>query len=151
MVELRQRVLALDVAEGALPVLLAHDLVQVARLVHVLGRVRDRNRPHLAVTREAGAELELLDGGDVALRLRDQLLLAQPARRLGRADEPFGVLRSHVAIDAEADRLRAELRDGVAGVDSLRAARLADVAPRGGPEAVLGVVALEPLHGRAVA
>src|SRR5438046_9030968 len=127
-------------AEGALPVLLADDLAQVARLVHVLRRVRDRNGPYLAVAREAGAELELLDGGDVALRLRDQLLLAQPARRLGGADEPLGVLRAHVAVDAEADRLGAELRDGVAGGDSLRAAAVAEVAGGAVPDPVFGVV-----------
>src|SRR6266496_2045555 len=121
-----ERALALDMPERALAILFLDDLAQVARLVDVPGDVRDRNGPHLAVARKAGAELELLDGGDVALRLRDQLLLAQPARRLGGADEPLGVLRSHVAVDAKADRLGAELRDGVAGVDSLRAALVAE-------------------------
>src|SRR6266480_7131007 len=126
-------------AEGALPVLLADDLAQVARLVHVLRRVRDRNGPHLAVARKAGAELELLDGGDVALRLRDQLLLAQPARRLARPDEPLRVLCAHVAVDPLGHRLGAELGDRVARVDALRAALVAEVAPRAVPDAVLFV------------
>src|SRR5439155_21354990 len=39
----------------------------------------------------------------------------------------------------------------VAGVDSLRAALVAEVAARAVPDPVFGVVALEPLHGRAVA
>src|SRR5262249_12453127 len=129
VVELGERVLALDVPECALAVLLADELAQVARLVHVLRRVRERDRADLAVLRKRGAELDLLDRGDVALRLRDQLLLAQPARRLARPDEPLRVLRAHVAVDALGHRLGSELRDRVARVDALRAALVAEVAP----------------------
>src|SRR6516165_2575506 len=150
VVEPSERALALDDSESTFAVLLVHDLTQVAGLVHVRRRVGERNGPHLAVARQAGAELELLDGGDIALRLRDQLLLAQPARRLGRCDEPLRVLRSHVPVDAEPDRLGAELRDRVARVDSLRAALVAEVAARAVPDAVLLVVALEALDRGAV-
>src|SRR5207247_6149734 len=121
---------------------------QGARLVHVPRRVRDRNGAHLAVAREAGAELELLDRGDIALRLRDQLLLAQPARRLGGADEPLRVLRAHVAVDAEADRLGSELGDRVARIDSLRAALVAEGAARAVPDPVPRVVRVDPRGGR---
>ena len=50
-----------------------------------------------------------------------------------------------------ANRLCAELRDRVARVDALRAALVAEVAPRAVPDAVLFAVALEPLDRRAVA
>jgi len=60
VVELRQRVLALHMAEGALPVLLADDLAQCAPRSRP-SPCADRNGPHLAVARKAGAELELLD------------------------------------------------------------------------------------------
>src|SRR5690349_6015707 len=128
MLELRERVLSLHDAARPLPVLLAHELVQVPRLVDVPRRVRDRNGAHLAVPGKAGAELELLDRRDVTLRLRDQLLLAQPPGRLRRADEPLRVLRAHVAVDAEADGLGAELRDCIARIDALGAALVAEVA-----------------------
>src|SRR5262249_10836988 len=146
-----ERALALDDPLSALAILLLNDLAQIAGLVHVRRRVRERNGAHLAVAREAGAELQLLDRGHVALRLRDQLLLAQPARRLGGGDDPLRVLRAHVAVDPEPDRLGAELRDRVARIDALRAALIAEVAAGAVPDAVLLAVALEPLDGRAVA
>src|SRR5205085_8316324 len=87
----------------------------------------------------------LFDARDDALRLRHELRLAQPARRLGRADEPLRVLRAHVAVDAFLDRLGTELRDRVARVDAFRAALVAEEAPRALPDPVLAAVLLEPL------
>src|SRR5947199_10673086 len=76
----RERLLALDDAERAVPALLLDEVVERTGLLHVLGHVRrDGHRADLAVTRQAHRELRLLDGRDVALGLRDQLLLAQPA------------------------------------------------------------------------
>src|SRR5262249_27516881 len=95
--------------------------------------------------------LDLLDRGDDALRLRDELGLAQPARRLGRRHEPPGVACAHVAVDAVPDRLGAQLRDRVARVDSLRAALLTEVAAGALPDPVLAAVVLEPVDGRLVA
>src|SRR6185369_13974324 len=66
-------------------------------------------------------------------------------------DEPLRVLRAHVAVDAVLDRLGAELRDRVARVDALRAALVAEVAPRAVPDSVLAVVRVEPLDGGGVA
>src|SRR6478609_9441860 len=107
--------------------------------------MRRERRRHLAVLREAQRELHLLDRRDDALRLGDELRLAEPACRLGRLDEPFRVLGAHVAVDSLLDRLGAELRDRVAGVDALRAALVAEEAARAVPDAVLAVVLLEPL------
>ena len=149
--ELRERVLALHVAERALAILRLHDLPQVARLLDVLRDVRRELEPRLAVPREVDRELHLLDRRDDALRLRHELRLAQPAGRLGRADEPLRVLRAHVAVDAVRDRLGAELRDRVARVDALRAALVAEEAARALPDAVLAAVVLEPLDRRGVA
>src|SRR5438270_383536 len=146
-----QRVLALDVPERAAAILLADELAEVACLLDVLRRVRERDRAHLAVLGERVAELELLDRADVSVRLRDQLLLAEPAGRLGRADEPLRVFRARVAVDAVRDRLGAELRDRVARVDALRAALVAEVAARAIPDPVRFAVALEPLDLRAAA
>ena len=149
--QLRECVLALHVAERALAVLLADELVEVARLADVLRDVRREREPGLVVLREIDRELHLLDRRDDTLRLRHELRLAQPARRLGRADEPLRVLRAHVAVDPVLDRLRAELRDRVARVDALRAALVAEEAARALPDPVLAAVLLEPLDGGAVA
>src|SRR5438045_505825 len=100
---------------------------------------------------EREAELELLHRGDIAVRFRDELLLAEPAGRLRARHEPLRVLRARVAVDAVRDRLGAELRDRVARVDALRAALVAEVAAGAIPDAVLRVVRLEPLDGRRVA
>src|SRR3954468_19585333 len=143
--------LSLNVAERSLPVLFADELAEVPRLVDVTRHVRRERRRHLAVLCEAQRELRLLERLDDALRLRHELGLAQPARRLGRLDEPLRVLRAHVAVDPMRDRLRAELGDRVARVDALRAALVAEEAARAVPDSVLGVVLLEPLDHRAVA
>ncbi len=100
---------------------------------------------------QAHRELHFLQRLRDALRLRDELGLAQPARRLRRRDEPLRVLRAHVRVDACAHGLGAELRDRVARIDALRAALLAEVAARAVPDPVLVRVRLEPLDGRLVA
>src|SRR6266566_759204 len=87
--QLRQRSLALDDPEIALAVLLGDELVQAARLLDVLRHVRRKRRRHLADTRELDREARLADRLDDALRVGDELRLAQPARRHRRADEPF--------------------------------------------------------------
>src|SRR5262249_53055661 len=84
-------------------------------------------------------------------RLRDELLLAQPAGRLRARHEPLRMLRSRVAVDAVRDRLGAKLRNCVARVDAFRTALVAEVAARAVPDPVRLAVALEPLDGRAVA
>src|SRR5437763_11833714 len=151
VLELREGALSLDVTERALAILLADDLAQVAGLAHVLRHVRREREARLVVLGEVHRELHLLHRRDDALRLRHELGLAQPARRLGRADEPLRVLGAHVAVDAVADRLRAELRDRVARVDALRAALVAEEAARALPDPVLAAVLLEPLDRGAVA
>ena len=125
--------------------------MEAARLVDLLRDVRRERQRHLALAREAHRELHLRDRGDHALRLRHELGLAQPPRRLRRLDEPLRVLRAHVAVDPLLDRLGAELRDRVTRVDALRAALVAEVAAGALPDPVLGGVVLEPLDGRAVA
>ena len=100
---------------------------------------------------EAHRELDLLQRLDDALRLRHELRLAQPARRLRRGDEPLRVLRAHVRVDAGFDRLGAELRDRVARIDALRTALVAEVAPGAVPDAVLVGVGLQALDRRLVA
>src|SRR5204863_4917929 len=85
------------------------------------------------------------------LRLRDELGLPKPAGRLCRSHEPLRVLRPHVAVDALRDRFGAELRDRVSRIDALGAALIAEVAARAIPDAVLGVVLLEPIDVRSVA
>src|SRR5947209_10171311 len=137
--------------ERALAILLADDLAQVARLAHVLRHVRRECEPGLVVLDEVHRELHLLHGRDDALRLGNELGLAQPTGRLGRADEPLRVLRAHVAVDAVADRLGSELRDRVTRVDALWAALVAEEAPGALPDPVLAAVLLEPLDGGAVA
>src|SRR5207248_9815188 len=149
--DVREPLLALDDALRAVAALLLDQVVERPRLLDVLSDVRDRNRPDLAVLCQAHRELCLLDRGDDTLRVRYQLLLAQPAGRLRGGDEPFGVLRAHVAVDPDPDRLGAQLGDRVTRVDALRAALLAEVAARAVPYPVLGVVGLQPLDGRLVA
>src|SRR5439155_5918823 len=129
-----ERVLTLDDPERALAVLPLDQLAQEPRFLHVLRHVwRDRRR-HLAVPGQLEREADLLDRFDDALRLRHELGLAQPARGLGRFDEPLRVLRTHVVVDVEADRLGPELRDRIARVDPLRAALIAEVAARAVPD-----------------
>ncbi len=96
-------------------------------------------------------ELGLLDRRDDALRLRHELGLSQPPRRLRRRDEPLRMFRPHVVVDPLLDRLSAELGDRVARVDPFRAALVAEVAPRAVPDPVLAVVLVEPLNVRVVA
>ncbi len=119
-------------------------VVQQPRFVHVLGDVRRERRRHLPVPRQVEREADLLDRLGDTLRLRHELGLAQPARRLRRLDEPLRVLGAHVVVDVEADRLGAELRDRVARVDALRAALIAEVATRAVPDPVLPVHRVEP-------
>src|SRR5262249_15360603 len=108
--------------------------------------VRRERRRHLPLLREGERELRLLDRRDDALRLRDELRLAQPAGRLCRDDEPPRVLRPHVAVDALLHRLGAELRDRVARIDALRTALVAEVAAGALPDPVLAVQTVEALH-----
>src|SRR5256714_3641683 len=143
--EHRQRSLALDDPAIALAVLLGDELVQPARLLDVLRDVGRKRRRHLADACELDREARLAARLDDPLRLRDELGLAQPAGRHRRADEPLGVLRAHVAVDAFGDRLGAQLGDRVARVDALRAALVAEVAARALPDAVLAVDELEPV------
>src|SRR6201987_1033976 len=145
MRELGQGGLALDDARGTLTALLLRELAKVARFADVQGHVGRKRRRHLAVLREAQRDLPLLDRRDDALGLRHELGLAEPAGRLGRLDEPLRVLGAHVAVDAFLDRFGTELRDRVARGDTLRAALVAEVAARAGPDPVLAVVLLEPL------
>src|SRR5579885_3374392 len=149
--EAGQRALALDDAGEALASLRLGQVVEPPRLDDVLGDVQRERRRHLPLAREVEREARLLDRRDDALRLRHQLGLAQPARRLRRHDEPLRVLRAHVAVDALLDRLGAELGDRVARVDALRAALVAEVAARALPDPVLAVQRLEPLDLAAVA
>src|SRR5712691_3326328 len=111
---------------------------------------RERNGTNLAVAREAHRELQLLDGRDVPLRLRNQLLLAKPARRLRGVDEPLRVLRALVVVDAFADRLGAELRDRVTRIDALGTALVAEVAARAVPDSVLSIELVQPLDGSGI-
>ena len=117
-------------------VLLLHEVVERARLVHVLRDMRRERRRHLPVLGQAHRELHFLQRLEHALRLRDELGLAQPAGRLRRGDEPLRVLRAHVRVDALLHRLGAELRDRVPWVDALRAALLAEVAAGAIPDPV---------------
>src|SRR6266508_3102301 len=150
MLDTRERLLALDDSGRAGASLRVDELVEAASLLNPVGHVwRDGGR-HLSVLGERDGELRLLDRGDDPLRLRDELHLAEPAGRLGGVDEPFGVLRAEVAVDALLDRLRAELGDRVARVDALRTALVAEIAARAVPDPVLVVVGLEPLHLRAL-
>src|SRR5437016_4360025 len=71
--DVRDRLLALHDARRALAVLLAHEVVEGPRLADVLRDVRRERRRHLAAPGEAHRELDLLDRGDDALRLRDEL------------------------------------------------------------------------------
>src|SRR5206468_2625587 len=87
-----QRVLALNDAERSVPSLLFHEGVEVARLVDAIGYMGWERRRHLATPCQAEGELRLLDRGDDALRLGNELGLAQPTRRLRRSDEPVRVL-----------------------------------------------------------
>src|SRR5207253_4875760 len=77
-----ERVLALDDAERAVAALLLDQVVERARLAHVLRDVRRKRGRHLAALRKPERELRLLDRGDDALRFRHELRLAQPTRRL---------------------------------------------------------------------
>ncbi len=146
-----ERVLALHLAHEPLSVLRPRELVQRTRLADVGRHMRREREPGLVVRDQLHGELHLLHARDDALGLRDELGLAEPPRRLRRADEPLRVLRAHVAVDAFLDRLGAELRDRLARVDALRAALGAEVAARAFPDAVLLAVLLEPLDLRAVA
>src|SRR3989442_755349 len=130
----RQRPLALHDPERAVAALLLDELVERARLAHVVGDVRRKRRRHLPVAREADREAGLLNRGDDSLRLRDELHLAQPAGRDRRLDEPLRVLRTQVAVDSVLDRLGAELRDRVPRIDALRAALVAEVAAGAVPD-----------------
>src|SRR5581483_357861 len=118
-------------------------VVQPARLLHVLRDVRRERRRDLALDGEIEREPRLLDRGNDALGLRHELGLPQPSGRLRGGHEPLRVLRAHVAIDALPHRLGAELRDRIARVDALRAALVAEVAPGALPDAVLAVQLLE--------
>src|SRR5262249_46604759 len=93
----------------------------------------------------------LFDRLDDPLRLRHELGLAQPARRLRRDDEPLRVLRAHVPVDSLLDRLCAELGDRIPRVDALRTALVAEIAARALPDPVLAVQLLQALVLRAVA
>ncbi len=148
--QVHQGLLALDDAGGAVTALRLDEVEQRAGLLHVRRDVRREGRRHLALRQERHRELDLLDRLHDALGLRHELGLAEPAGRLRRRDEPLGVLRAHVAVDAGLHRLRAELRDRVARVDALRAALVAEVAAGAVPDPVLLAVALEPLDLRAV-
>src|SRR5205823_1388961 len=135
----RQAPLTLDDAERAVAVLRLDEVVERACLVD-FGRNVDRpGRRHLAAPGEGDRELRLLERADDALRLRDELGLAKPARRLRRDDEPLRVLRAEIVVDAVLDRLGAELRDRVARVDALGAALIAEVAAGAVPDPVLFV------------
>src|SRR5262249_29706782 len=124
----REAALALDDAAVAAPVLPRDELVEQPGLAHVLRDVRRARAHGLAVPAELERELRLRDGLRHALRLRHELGLAQPARRPRRGDEPLRVPRAEVGVEAGRHRLRAQLRDRVAGVDALRAPLVAEVA-----------------------
>ena len=142
--DLVQRVLALDDAGCAVDALLLDDLVEPAGLLDVLGHVRRKRNRHLPAPRQRQRELGLLERLHDPLRLRHELGLAQPARRLRRNDEPLRVLRAHVAVDPEPHRLGTKLGDRIARIDPLRAALVTEVAARAVPDPVLVVVGLEP-------
>src|SRR6266511_1821370 len=150
MLDTRERLLALDDSGRAGASLRVDELVEAASLLNPVGHVwRDGGR-HLSVLGERDGELRLLDRGDDPLRLRDELHLAEPAGRLGGVDEPFGVLRAEVAVDALLDRLRAELGDRVARVDAPRQPLVVEIAARAVPDPLLVVVGHAPLHLRAL-
>src|SRR5262249_13552192 len=132
-----QRAFTLDDPAGTRDAVLTHDVVELARLVDALGDVRRDGQRHLAVAQQPPCEPGLRDRRHDALRLRYQLGLAQPAGRLRRLDEPLRVLRAHVVVDPPRDGLCAELRDGVARIDALRAALVAEVAAGAVPDPVL--------------
>ena len=131
-----QRMLALDDPERSVAPLLLDEVVEQPRLLDALGHVRRERRRHFAVTRELEGEACLLDRRDDALRLRNELRLAQPTGRHRGLDEPLRMLRAHVAVDAVLDRLRTELRDRVARIDALRTTLVAVVAARAVPDSV---------------
>src|SRR5438477_4951021 len=132
-----ERVLTLHDPQRAAHSLRLDDVVEPTRLADVPRRMRWERRRDLAVPRQPHRELHLLDRRDDALRLRNELGLAQPAGRLRGGDEPLRVLRAHVAVDPVLDRLGAQLRDRVARVDALRTALVAEVAARAVPDPVL--------------
>src|SRR5436190_23122712 len=140
-----ERVLTLRDPQRAALSLRLDDVVEPTRLVDVPRRMRWERRRDLAVPRQPHRELHLLDRRDDALRLRNELGLAQPARGLRRGDEPLRVLRPHVPVDPEPHRFGAELCDRVTRIDALRAALVAEIAPCAVPDAVLAVVLLETL------
>ena len=143
MLDPPERALTLHDAGGALDALLLDDVVEGARLLDVLRDVRREGNRHLSPPGERERELRLLERLHDPLRLRHELRLAQPAGRLGGNDEPLGVLRAHVTVDAETHGLGTELRDRVAWIDALGAALVAEVAPGAVPDPVLVVVSLE--------
>src|SRR5919106_194897 len=128
VLEPRERALALDDAERAVAPLLLDEVVEPSRLVDVLCHVDRPGRRHFAVPQQAHGELDLLERRDDALRLRNELRLPEPPRRLRRGDEPLCVLRAQVVVDPLLDRLGAQLGDGVPRVDALRAALVTEVA-----------------------
>src|SRR3954447_7024310 len=140
-----ERMLALDDAERAVTALFLHEVVEGTRLANPLGDVRRERRRDLALLQQPERELRLLDRRDDALGLRHELSLAEPAGRQRRADEPLRVLGAHVVVDALLDRLGAQLGNRVTRVDALRAALVAEVAPRAVPDPMLLVIGVEPL------
>ena len=93
VLDLRERRLSLDDAQGTVSALLLDEVVELARLVDV-GRDVDRTgRRHLAAAGKLERELRLAQRPEDALRLRDEVGLAQPADRISKSEYGCPVLR----------------------------------------------------------
>src|SRR6266536_375294 len=92
VLDAREPALALDDTERPVTTLRLDEVVERPRLVDLGCDVDRPRRRHLAATGERQGELRLLEGAENALRLRDELGLAQPSGRLRRDDEPARVL-----------------------------------------------------------
>src|SRR6266511_2802717 len=146
VLDARQAPLALDDAGGSVPPLLLEEVVEATSLVDLRGDVDRARRGNLPAPSQTERELRLLERGEDALCLGDELRLAQPAAGFRRGDEPLRVLRAHVVVDPLLDRLGTELRDRVARVDAFRTALVAEVAARAVPDPVLLVEVVQPRY-----
>ena len=102
--ELRERMLALNLSEESSWLLLAGELVQRPRLVHVRRDMRREREAALLCAMELIANFICFTLETMPCVFgTSSVSRSQPVSR--RADEPLRVLRAHVAVDAFLDRL----------------------------------------------